>query len=202
MSNNLNLSQIAGTQLNKHVTANDQAGQLALGNGALLAQVVLTRGVSFADDFAGAWAYAGVSATTATVLDVHRNGAPIGTITFGTGASAGHLCHGGRRCREPSRRGIASRSSTRTRRMPRSPISRSPFWARGPDHGLGFRYRGHPADRHHDGAVLRPGPDAQPAGDGALPGVGRLPGFPEPRRTCVTRPVVAAGSRSRRPSRS
>jgi hypothetical protein len=44
------------------------------GNGVLLAQVVLTRAVSFADDFAGARAYAGVSATAETVLDVHRNG--------------------------------------------------------------------------------------------------------------------------------
>ena len=51
------------------------------GNGALLAQVVLTRAVSFADDFAGAWAYAGVSATAETVLDVQMNGSPIGTIT-------------------------------------------------------------------------------------------------------------------------
>jgi hypothetical protein len=59
------------------------------GNGALLAQVVLTRAVSFADDFAGARAYAGVSATAETVLDVHRNGSPIGTITFGIGASTG-----------------------------------------------------------------------------------------------------------------
>jgi hypothetical protein len=59
------------------------------GKGALLAQVVLTRTVSFADDFAGARAHAGVSATAETVLDVHRNGSPIGTITFGTGASAG-----------------------------------------------------------------------------------------------------------------
>ena len=59
------------------------------GDGALLAQVVLTRAVSFADDFAGARAYAGVSATAETVLDVHRNGTPIGTITFGIGASTG-----------------------------------------------------------------------------------------------------------------
>src|SRR4029453_7497663 len=55
----------------------------------LLAQVVLTRAVSFADDFAGARAYAGVTATTVAVLDVHRNGAPIGAITFGIGASTG-----------------------------------------------------------------------------------------------------------------
>jgi hypothetical protein len=65
------------------------------GNGALLAQVVLTRAVSCADDFAGARAYAGVSATAATVLDVHRNGSPIGTITFGIGASAGTFATAG-----------------------------------------------------------------------------------------------------------
>ena len=59
------------------------------GDGALMAQVVLTRAVSFADEFAGARAYAGVTATAATVLNVHRNGSPIGTITFGTGVSAG-----------------------------------------------------------------------------------------------------------------
>ena len=50
---------------------------------------------SFADDFAGARAYAGVSATAETVLDVHRNGSPIGTITFGTGASAGTFATAG-----------------------------------------------------------------------------------------------------------
>ena len=59
--------------------------------------------------------------------------------------------------------------------MPRSPISRSPFWARGPDQGLGFRHSGYPADWHHDGAVLQPGADAQPAGDGARAGVRGLP---------------------------
>jgi hypothetical protein len=64
-------------------------------NGALMAQVVLTRAVSFADDFAGARAYAGVSATAATVLDVHRNGSPIGTITFGIGASTGTFATAG-----------------------------------------------------------------------------------------------------------
>jgi hypothetical protein len=65
------------------------------GNGALLAQVVLTRAVSFADDFAGARAYAGATATAETVLDVHKNGAPIGTITFGTGASTGTFATAG-----------------------------------------------------------------------------------------------------------
>ena len=114
------------------------------GNGALLAQVVLTRAVSYADEFAGARAYAGVSATAETVLEVHRNGAPVGTITFGIGASAGTFATAGGGA-ETFGAGIASRSSTRTRRMPRSPISRSPFSARGPDHGLGFRHGGHPA---------------------------------------------------------
>ena len=128
------------------------------GNGALLAQVVLSRAVSFADDFAGARAYAGVTATADTVLDVHKNGSPIGTITFGIGASTGSFATAGGGA-EPSRRGIASRSSTRTRRMRRSPISRSPFSARGPDHGLGFRHSGHPAHQHHDRTVLQPGPD-------------------------------------------
>ena len=65
------------------------------GNGALMAQVVLTRAVGFADDFAGAWAYAGVSATAETVLDVHRNGSLIGTITFGIGSSAGTFATAG-----------------------------------------------------------------------------------------------------------
>ena len=65
------------------------------GNGALMAQLVLIRAVSFADEFAGARAYAGVSATAATVLDVHRNGSPIGTITFGTGASTGTFATAG-----------------------------------------------------------------------------------------------------------
>jgi hypothetical protein len=65
------------------------------GNGAFLAQVVPTRAVSFANDFAGARAYAGVSATAATVLDVHRNGSSIGTITFGIGASTGTFATAG-----------------------------------------------------------------------------------------------------------
>jgi hypothetical protein len=64
-------------------------------NGALMAQVVLSRAVSFADDFAGARAYAGVSATAEAVLDVHRNGSPIGTITFGIGASTGAFATAG-----------------------------------------------------------------------------------------------------------
>jgi hypothetical protein len=57
--------------------------------------VVLSRAVSFADEFAGARAYAEVTATAATVLDVHKNGSPIGTITFGTGASTGTFATAG-----------------------------------------------------------------------------------------------------------
>jgi hypothetical protein len=60
-----------------------------------MAQVILTRTVSFADDFAGARAYAGVGATAATVLDVQKNGSAMGTITFGTGASAGTFATAG-----------------------------------------------------------------------------------------------------------
>jgi hypothetical protein len=42
------------------------------GDGALMAQVVLTRAICFA----GACAYAGVSAAAETVLDFHKNGSP------------------------------------------------------------------------------------------------------------------------------
>jgi hypothetical protein len=82
-------------------------------NGALMAQVVLTRAVSFADDFAGAWAYAGVSATAETVLDVHRNGSATARSPSG---SAHPRAPSPRRpaATRPSRRGIASRSSTKT----------------------------------------------------------------------------------------
>ena len=47
------------------------------------------------DDFAGARAYAGVSATAEAVLDIHKNGSPIGTITFGIGASIGSFATAG-----------------------------------------------------------------------------------------------------------
>jgi hypothetical protein len=147
-------------------------------NGALLAQVVLTRAVSFADDFAGARAYARVTATTETVLDVHKSGSPIGTITFGIGASTGTFAMAGGGA-ETFAAGDRSRSSTRTRPMPRWPTSRSPFSARGPDHGLGFRHGGHPAYRYHDRAVLQPGPDAQPEGNRARAGVGRFSELPD-----------------------
>ena len=82
---------------------------------------------------------AGVQDRAKNLQRIARELEGIGTITFGTGASAGAFATAGGGAR-PSRRGIASRSSTRTRRMPRSPISRSPFSARGPDHGLGFRH--------------------------------------------------------------
>jgi hypothetical protein len=90
-----------------------------------------------------------VSATAETVLEAHRNGSPIGTITFGTGASAGSFATAGGGAETFA---AADRLAiiNEDRRMPRSPISRSPFWARGPDHGLGFRYSGHPAHRHHE----------------------------------------------------
>jgi hypothetical protein len=40
-------------------------------------------------------AYAGVIATAGTVLGFHRNGSPIGTITFGIGASTGTFATAG-----------------------------------------------------------------------------------------------------------
>ena len=36
-----------------------------------------------------------MSATATTVLDVHKNGSPIGTITFGTGAAVGTFATAG-----------------------------------------------------------------------------------------------------------
>jgi hypothetical protein len=79
-----------------------------------------------------------VSATAATVLDVHRNGSPIGTITFAIGASMGTFATAGGGAEtfaagdrlaiineDPADAMLADLSIT--------------FWARGPDHGLGFR---------------------------------------------------------------
>jgi hypothetical protein len=60
-----------------------------------MAQAVLTRAVSFADEFAGAPACRGERDRRETVLDVHKNGALIGTITFGAGASAGTFATAG-----------------------------------------------------------------------------------------------------------
>ena len=50
--------------------------------GALMAQVVLDRAVTFPDGLFGAQGYAGVTATASTVLDLQKNGSNIGTITF------------------------------------------------------------------------------------------------------------------------
>ena len=56
-------------------------------SGALMAQVVLDRAVTFPDGLAGAQGYAGVIATTTTVLDLQKNGANVGTITFTSAGS-------------------------------------------------------------------------------------------------------------------
>jgi len=53
--------------------------------GALMAQIVLDRAVTFPDGLSGAQGYAGITATASTVLDLQKNGVNIGTITF-TGA--------------------------------------------------------------------------------------------------------------------
>jgi hypothetical protein len=50
--------------------------------GALMAQIVFDRAVSFPVDFASSAGYSGVTATAGTVLDVQKNGVNIGTITF------------------------------------------------------------------------------------------------------------------------
>lgn len=51
-------------------------------SGALMAQVVLDRAVTFPDGLAGAQGYAGITATATTVLDIQKNGSNIGTFTF------------------------------------------------------------------------------------------------------------------------
>jgi hypothetical protein len=55
--------------------------------GALMAQIVFPRTVTFPAGFAGSQAYAQVPATASTTLDVEQNGTSIGTITFGAGSS-------------------------------------------------------------------------------------------------------------------
>ena len=50
--------------------------------GALMAQVVFDRAVTFPDGLSGAQGYAVLAATASTVLDVRKNGVSIGTITF------------------------------------------------------------------------------------------------------------------------
>jgi len=50
--------------------------------GALLAEIVLARPVDFPAAFTGSTGYARIAATGETVLDVQKNGAAIGTVTF------------------------------------------------------------------------------------------------------------------------
>jgi hypothetical protein len=59
----------------------------AYSSGALMAQVVLDRAVTFPDGLTGAQGYAGVNATATTVLDLQKNGANVGTITFTSAGS-------------------------------------------------------------------------------------------------------------------
>ncbi len=66
------------------------------GNGALMAQLVLTRAVSFPEDLTGSSGYFQVNATGSTVLDLRKNGVSIGTITFtGAGSTASFSLSGG-----------------------------------------------------------------------------------------------------------
>jgi hypothetical protein len=55
--------------------------------GALMAQIVFPRTVTFPAGFAGSQAYAQVPATASATLDVQQNGTSIGSITFGAGSS-------------------------------------------------------------------------------------------------------------------
>jgi hypothetical protein len=66
------------------------------GNGALIAQLVFDRNVSFPNHLTGSQGYAQINATSATVLDLHKNGSPVGTITFtNAGATATFALAGG-----------------------------------------------------------------------------------------------------------
>jgi hypothetical protein len=66
------------------------------GNGALMAQLVFDRNVSFPNHLTGSQGYAQTNATSSTVLDIHKNGAPVGTITFtNAGATATFALSGG-----------------------------------------------------------------------------------------------------------
>jgi hypothetical protein len=56
-------------------------------SGALMAQIVLDRAVTFPDGLSGAQGYAGITATASAVLDLQKNGANIGTITFTSAGS-------------------------------------------------------------------------------------------------------------------
>jgi len=55
--------------------------------GALLAEIVLARPVAFPATFTASTGYARVAATGETVLDVQKNGANIGTVTFAAASS-------------------------------------------------------------------------------------------------------------------
>jgi hypothetical protein len=52
------------------------------GNGALMAQIVFDRIVAFDEDLPGSAGYAQAAAAAETVLDIQKNGANVGTITF------------------------------------------------------------------------------------------------------------------------
>jgi hypothetical protein len=66
------------------------------GNGALMAQLVFDRNVSFPNHLTGSQGYAQTNATSSTVLDLHKNGAPVGTITFtNAGSTATFALSGG-----------------------------------------------------------------------------------------------------------
>jgi hypothetical protein len=63
--------------------------------GSLFGEIVLARPVNFRAAFTGLRGHARMAATAETVLDVHRDGSPSGTITFGIGASAGSFATSG-----------------------------------------------------------------------------------------------------------
>jgi hypothetical protein len=64
--------------------------------GALMAQVVFDRSVSFPVDLAGSQGFSGVTATGSTILDIQKNGSNIGTITFtNSGNTATFVLAGG-----------------------------------------------------------------------------------------------------------
>jgi hypothetical protein len=52
-----------------------------------MVQIIFDRNASFPADFADSQGYSGVTATGETVLDVHKNGALVGTITPSTTAA-------------------------------------------------------------------------------------------------------------------
>jgi hypothetical protein len=56
-------------------------------SGALMAQIVFPRAVTFPAGFAGSQGHAQVPATASTTLDVLQNGTSVGSITFGAGSA-------------------------------------------------------------------------------------------------------------------